>query len=75
MPNPGQIPAKRYGTTVSIDEPNEGRHTAYTDDADINFHNPMRTHRLAAIDVGEMQLTNGKDAESGALATKVCRPE
>ena len=43
----------------------------YTGDADVDFNKQMRTHHLAAIDMAEVQLANGKDAESRALATKI----
>jgi len=43
----------------------------YTGDADVDFNKQMRTHHLAAIDMAKIQLANGKDAESRALATKV----
>jgi uncharacterized protein (DUF305 family) len=43
----------------------------YTGDADVDFNKQMRTHHLAAVDMAKVQLANGKDAESRALATKV----
>ena len=43
----------------------------YTGDADIDFNKQMRIHHLAAIDMGEVQLANGKDADSRALAAKI----
>jgi uncharacterized protein (DUF305 family) len=43
----------------------------YTGDADVDFNKQMRTHHLAAIDMGKVQLANGKDAQSRALATKI----
>ncbi len=43
----------------------------YTGDADVDFNKQMRTHHLAAIDMAEVQLTNGKDPETRALATKI----
>ena len=43
----------------------------YTGDADVDFNRQMRTHHLAAVDMAEVQLANGKDAESRALATKI----
>jgi len=43
----------------------------FTGDADVDFNKQMRTHHLAAIDMSQVQLANGKDAESRALATKV----
>ena len=43
----------------------------YTGDADVDFNKQMRTHHLAAIDMAKVELANGKDAESRALATKV----
>jgi len=43
----------------------------YTGEADVDFNKQMRTHHLAAIDMAEVQLANGKDAETRALATKI----
>ncbi len=43
----------------------------YTGDADVDFNKQMRTHHLAAIDMAEVQLANGKDAETRALASKI----
>ena len=43
----------------------------YTGDPDVDFNKQMRTHHLAAIDMGEVQLANGKDAQTKALARKI----
>ena len=43
----------------------------YTGDADVDFNKQMRGHHLAAIDMAEVQLANGRDAQSKALATKI----
>lgn len=43
----------------------------YTGDADVDFNKQMRTHHLSAIDMAKVELANGKDAESRALATKI----
>ncbi|HZF43373.1 MAG TPA: DUF305 domain-containing protein [Sphingomonadaceae bacterium] len=43
----------------------------YTGDADVDFNKQMRVHHIAAIEMGEVQLAHGKDAESRALATKI----
>lgn len=43
----------------------------FTGDADIDFNKQMRVHHLAAVDMAEAQLANGKDAETKALARKV----
>ena len=43
----------------------------YIGDADVDFNKQMRTHHLAAVDMAKVQLANGKDAESRALATKI----
>ena len=43
----------------------------YTGDADIDFNKQMRTHHLAAVDMAEVQLAQGKDPESRALATAI----
>lgn len=44
---------------------------AYTGDADVDFNRQMRNHHLAAIDMAEVQLANGKDSASSALAQKI----
>lgn len=43
----------------------------YIGDADVDFNKQMRTHHLAAIDMAEVRLAQGKDAETRALATKI----
>ena len=43
----------------------------YTGDADLDFNKQMRLHHLAAIDMAEVQLANGKDEPSKALARKI----
>jgi uncharacterized protein (DUF305 family) len=43
----------------------------YTGDADVDFNKQMRIHHIAAIDMAQVQLANGTDAESRALATKI----
>ncbi len=43
----------------------------YTGDADVDFNKQMRTHHLSAIDMAKVQLANGKDAETRALATQI----
>ena len=43
----------------------------YTGDADIDFNKQMRVHHLAAVDMAEAQLANGRNAETKALAQKI----
>jgi uncharacterized protein (DUF305 family) len=43
----------------------------YTNDADVDFAKQMRVHHLAAIDMAEVQLANGKDEPTKALARKI----
>ena len=44
---------------------------AYTGDPDVDFNKQMRVHHLAAIEMAEVELAHGVDAESRALAQKV----
>lgn len=37
----------------------------------LDFDKQMRGHHLAAIDVAEVELANGKDAESRKLAQEI----
>ena len=43
----------------------------YTGDADIDFNKQMRVHHLAAIDMAEVQIAQGTDPETKALAQKI----
>jgi hypothetical protein len=43
----------------------------FTGDADIDFNKQMRVHHLAAVDMAEAQLANGKDEPTKALARKI----
>lgn len=43
----------------------------YTNDADTDFAKQMRVHHLAAIDMAEVHLANGKDEPTKALARKI----
>lgn len=43
----------------------------YTNDADIDFAKQMRVHHLAAIDMAEVHLANGKDDTNKALSRKI----
>lgn len=47
----------------------------YTGDADVDFNKQMRIHHLAAIDMAQVQLANGKDETSKALARKVIQDQ
>lgn len=40
----------------------------YTGDADVDFNKQMRGHHVAAVEMAEVVLANGKDPESRALA-------
>jgi len=40
----------------------------YTGDADVDFNKQMRGHHVAAVEMAEVELANGKDPESRALA-------
>ena len=68
-PAPGDSAATR-GSKQAMMKMMQGM-PPYTGDADVDFNKQMRTHHLAAIDMAEVQLANGKDAESRALATKI----
>jgi uncharacterized protein (DUF305 family) len=43
----------------------------YTGDADVDFMTQMKPHHQAAIDMAKVQLANGKDAETKALAQAI----
>ena len=43
----------------------------YTGDADVDFNKQMRGHHVAAIEMAEVQLANGKDSESRELAQEI----
>ena len=47
----------------------------YTGDADVDFNKQMRGHHLAAVDMAEVQLAHGKDAESRALAQAIIKAQ
>ena len=42
-----------------------------TDDADIDFNGWMRVHHLAANEMAEVEIAEGKDPESKAVVRKV----
>jgi hypothetical protein len=69
MPQPNDSAATK-GYKQSMSRMMEGM-PPFTGDADIDFNKQMRTHHLAAVDMAKVQLANGKDPESRALATKV----
>jgi hypothetical protein len=69
MPQPGDSAATR-GYKQSMMRMMQGM-PPYTGDADIDFNKQMRIHHLAAIDMAEVQLANGKDAGSKTLARKI----
>ena len=68
-PQPGDSAATR-GYKQSMARMMQGM-PPYTGDADIDFNKQMRIHHLAAIDMAEVQLANGKDEGSKALARKI----
>lgn len=43
----------------------------FTGDADVDFNKQMRIHHLAAIDMAEVQIAEGTNAETKALAQKI----
>lgn len=43
----------------------------YTGDADVDFNKQMRVHHLAAIDMAEVQIAQGTNPETKALAQKI----
>ena len=43
----------------------------YTGDADVDFNKQMRVHHLAAIDMAEVQIAEGTNPETKALAQKI----
>ena len=43
----------------------------FSGDADVDFMKQMRGHHQAAIDMAKVELANGKDAETKALARKI----
>jgi uncharacterized protein (DUF305 family) len=43
----------------------------FTGDADVDFMTQMKPHHQAAIDMARIELANGKDAETKALATAI----
>ena len=45
--------------------------TPYTGDADVDFMTQMKPHHQAAIDMAKVQLANGKDPETKALAQAI----
>ncbi len=45
--------------------------TPYTGDADVDFMTQMKPHHQAAIDMAKVELANGKDPETKALAQAI----
>lgn len=48
---------------------------AFTGDADVDFMQQMRGHHQAAIDMAEVELAQGVDAEAKALAQSIIRDQ
>jgi hypothetical protein len=69
MPQPADSAATR-GYKQSMMRMMQGM-PPYTGDADIDFNKQMRIHHLAAIDMAQVQLANGKDEGTKALARKI----
>ena len=69
MPKPNDSAATK-GYKQSMMRMMEGM-PPYTGDADIDFNKQMRVHHLAAIDMAEVQLAQGTNPESKALAQKI----
>lgn len=44
---------------------------SYTGDADVDFMTQMKPHHQAAIDMAKVEIANGKDAETKALAQAI----
>lgn len=68
-PQPGDLAATR-ASKQAMARMMEGA-PAYTGDPDVDFNRQMRVHHVAAIEMAEVELAHGKDAESRALAQKV----
>lgn len=47
----------------------------YTGDADVDFNKQMRGHHVAAVDMAEVQLAHGKDAQSRTLAQAIIKAQ
>ncbi len=69
MPKPNDSTATK-GYKQSMMKMMEGS-PPYTGDADVDFNKQMRIHHIAAVDMAEAQLANGKDAATKALAQKI----
>lgn len=48
---------------------------AFTGDADVDFMKQMRGHHQAAIDMAEVELAQGADAEAKTLAQNIIRDQ
>ncbi len=73
MPEPGDSAATR-GYKQSMARM-MAKAPPYTGDADVDFNKQMRVHHVAAIDMAEVQLANGKDYASKALARKIIKDQ
>lgn len=47
----------------------------YTGDADVDFMTQMKPHHQAAIDMAKVELANGKDAKTKALARAIIKAQ
>ena len=68
-PAPGDSAATR-GSKQAMMKMMQGM-PPYTGDADIDFNKQMRVHHLAAIDMAEVQIAQGTNPETKALAQKI----
>ena len=69
MPNQGDTPStKAYKSSMMKTMQTMPK---FTGDADIDFMKHMRAHHQAAIDMANVVLANGKDAETQKLAQTI----
>lgn len=69
MPNPADSPATA-GYKAAMKKMMMPA-TPYTGDADVDFMTQMKPHHQAAIDMAKVELANGKDPETKALAQSI----
>lgn len=69
MPKPNDSAATK-GYKQSMMKMMEGA-PPYIGDADIDFNKQMRIHHLAAVDMAEVQIAQGSNPETKALAQKI----
>lgn len=69
MPNPADSPATAGYKAAMMKMMMPA--TPYTGDADVDFMTQMKPHHQAAIDMAKVELANGKDPETKALAQAI----